>query len=533
LFFFADTEKSLIFAAMKQIISTILLIVLAMGARAQEVVRLLEPAYADSAAVYRQSVYVPQKWEKCRVVLSIERPLGATLVRVNGIEAGGDTSMVEPHVVDVTRMIAAGQRNTVEISVAGHDSRGIIGSVELRAQPRNLYINKVTLNPKPYSATVGVDLDLRGQSPDFSFYGIQIMVQNENRDSAAIFVANEDIWANRMEVDMAVPEQDRFWDEFRPNVYRMGLSIGKDYQELTFGMREVGVVGGRLHINRRPAYLRGVLMDDYFPMWGRMPADAATWEKIFRRLEALGINYVRFRGFCPVDAAFQAADKVGMYLQPEAKSKSELERITAVYGRHPSLVLVRFNDADYVWNDQKLTYVVLNQKVIYGRDLLTYKLGVEHRLLNDTLGHYLLGGMCDRDGDFSGVLHARWGDGQDDLSAKDFTQFCRQIVPLARISKTSYTLSDTLHVPVSAYNAMYGFLQGVRVAYYLHTDSGKVVAGGLVSSGNIPLASNTDLGEVVFPLDSLKHPCQLTLTLVVGNTMVRNHWDFEVADSVR
>jgi hypothetical protein len=222
-----------------------------------------------------------------------------------------------------------------------------------------------------------------------------------------------------------------------------------------------------------------------------------------------------------------------MYLQPEAKSKRELERITAVYGRHPSLVLVRFNDADYVWNDQKLTYVMLNQKVIYGRDLLTYKLGVEHRLLNDTLGHYLLGGMCDRDGDFSGVLHARWGDGQDDLSAKDFTQFCRQIVPLARISKTSYTLSDTLHVPVSAYNAMYGFLQGVRVTYFLHTDYGKVVAGGLVASGKIPLASNTDLGEVVFPLDSLKHPCQLTLTLVVGNTMVRNHWDFEVADSVR
>ena len=49
-----------------------------MGARAQEVVRLLEPAYADSAAVYRQSVYVPQKWEKSRIVLSIERPLGAT-----------------------------------------------------------------------------------------------------------------------------------------------------------------------------------------------------------------------------------------------------------------------------------------------------------------------------------------------------------------------------------------------------------------------------------------------------------------------
>ena len=86
-------------------------------------------------------------------------------------------------------------------------------------------------------------------------------------------------------------------------------------------------------------------------------------------------------------------------------------------------------------------------------------------------------------------------------------------------------------MPVSVYNAMYGHLQGVRVTYFLHTDSGQVVAGGLVASGRIPLASQTDIGEIVFPLDSLKHPCTATLTLVVGNTAVRNHWDFEVSDS--
>jgi hypothetical protein len=104
---------------------------------------------------------------------------------------------------------------------------------------------------------------------------------------------------------------------------------------------------------------------------------------------------------------------------------------------------------------------------------------------------------------------------------------------MARFSKTSYTLSDTLRVPVLVYNAMYGHLQGVRVTYFLHTDSGKVVAGGLVASGKIPLDSQTEIGEVVFPLDSLKHPCSATLTLVVGNTAVRNHWDFEVVDGAK
>ena len=518
---------------MKQIISTILLIALAMGAKAQDVVRMLEPAYADSAAVYRQSVYVPQKWDKRRVQLFIERPLGATHVRVNGAEAGGDSAQAVPHILNITKHIVAGQRNTIEIKIDGHDARGMLGAVELRSQPRNLYINKVTLHPKPYGATVGVETDLRGQSPDFSYYGMQIMVQHEYKDSAAIFLANEIIWGNHMEVEMGVPDQDRFWDEFHPNVFRLGLSVADDYQEMLFGMREAGVVDGQLFVNRRPIYLRGAVMDDYFPEWGRMPTDVATWEKMFRRLESMGLNHVRFNGFCPVEAAFTAADKVGMYLQPEAKSAFELGRIADAFGHHPSLVLMSVGDSCYVWNDGYIAPVKLNQNPIYGADLMQYKLGVEQRLLNDSCGHFLLGGLCDRKGDFSGILHARWTDQDAGFAAVDFQQFCRPIIPLARFEKTRYNCSDTLRVPVVVYNAMYGHLNGVRTSYYLNTDSGKVVAGGLVASGEVPLAPQNTVGEIVFPLDSVEAPCKLTLTLVVGNTAVRNHWDFEVVDSVK
>jgi len=514
---------------MKQIISTIIFLASCLPVAAQDVVKLLEPAYADSAAVYRQSVYVPQKWSKNHIQLFIERPLGATSVRVNGSEAGGDTAKFVPHMLNVTKYIQAGQRNTIEIKVAGHDARGILGSVELRAQPRNLHINKVTLNPKPYSATVGVDLDLRGQSPDFSFYGIQIMVQHENKDSAAIFLANEDIWANRMEVDMAVPEQDRFWDEFTPNVYRMALSVADDYREMTFGMREAAVVDGMLFINRHPVYLRGAVIDDYFPEWGRMPTDEHTWERIFRRLESMGLNHVRFNGYCPTEAAFVAADKVGMYLQTEAASHYELGRIADVYGHHPSLVLMSVGDSCYVWNNGYIAPIKLNSDVIYANDMMQYKIGVEQRLLTDSCGHLLLGGICDRRGDFSGVLHARWTDKDAGFVADDFQQFCRPIIPLARFDKSSYTSSDTLRVPVVVYNAMYGHLNNVRTSYYLHTDNGKVVAGGLVASGTVPLAPQNPVGEIVFPLDSVKTPCKLTLTLTVGAPSVRNHWDIEVA----
>jgi len=68
----------------------------------------------------------------------------------------------------------------------------------------------------------------------------------------------------------------------------------------------------------------------------------------------------------------------------------------------------------------------------------------------------------------------------------------------------------------------------VRTSYYLHTDSGQVVAGGLVASGTIPLSPRTQVGEIVFPLDSIKSPNKLTLTLVVGASTMRNHWEIEV-----
>ena len=493
-------------------ISTILLLSIAVVAGAQDVIKLLQPVYADSASTYRQSVYIPQKWEKCRILLSIERPLGATSVRVNGLEAGGDSAIAVPHAIDVTRFITAGQRNSIDIAVAGHDSRGILGTVELRSQPRRLYINKVRVHPTPYIRLLGLDVDVRGQSPNFGFYDIQVMVQHEDKDSANIYVANEDIWDSHMELELMIPDEDRFWDEFHPNRFRLAVSAADDYMETVF---EAGVKDGQLFLNRRPVYLRGALMDADFAEWNhRMPTDIGTWERMFRRLKSMGINYVKFDGYCPVDAAFSAADKVGIYLHPAAASKEELRRITDFYGRHPSLVLVSLGYADYVWNDGYATHVELNAPIISGSNLLQFKQGIEQLLLDGDSGwHFLLRGVLDKS-----------------LAEEEFSQFCRPIIPLVRLEKPQYSLSDTLRVPVLVYNAMYGHLCSVRTSYFMHTDSGKVVAGGLVHSGDIPLAPLTRVGEIVFPLDTLKSSCRLTLTVAVGSTAVKNSWEIEVRD---
>lgn len=514
---------------MKQIISTIAFFVFAIQATAQEVVRLLEPAYADSAAVYRQSVYVPQKWDKRRVVLYLERPLGATTVRVNGVEAGGDTLVCLPQQIDITDNIVAGQRNTIEVAVAGHDSRGMMGKVELRSQPRRLYINKLKTHARPFMSTVGIEVDLRGQSPDFGFYGMQTLIQRDGVDTAKISVANHDIWANHMKIEALVMDDARFWDEFHPNVFRLAVSAGDDYQEYTFGMREAGVVDGQLYLNRHPVYLRGCVIDQYFPLWGQMPMDEATWRHIMDRLSDMGLNHVRFRGFCPPDAAFTAADKVGMYLQPEATSVDNMKHLVDAYGHHPSLLLVTLGQDCYVYNDLQLTPVALNQHTIAGADLQTYKQGIERVLLGGGSVHYLLAGFCDREGDFSGALHGLWDEADKSLQ-QQFNQFCRAIVPLAKLPAAPLAVGDTLRVPVYVYNAMYGNLQNVRTSYFLANADNQVLAGGLVANGDVPLDSIQQVGEVVLPLDSVKAQGKVSLLVTVGGNAVRNQWSIDLKD---
>jgi len=68
----------------------------------------------------------------------------------------------------------------------------------------------------------------------------------------------------------------------------------------------------------------------------------------------VGLNHVRFHSFCPPEAAFEAADRAGLYLQIEPGMWNEIspgtamermlyaesERILAAYGNHPSFVML-------------------------------------------------------------------------------------------------------------------------------------------------------------------------------------------------
>ena len=58
-------------------------------------------------------------------------------------------------------------------------------------------------------------------------------------------------------------------------------------------------------------------LDVYKRQTGYPPMDKKAWLRHLGIAAAYGFNYVRFHSWTPPEAAFEAADELGMYLQPE------------------------------------------------------------------------------------------------------------------------------------------------------------------------------------------------------------------------
>jgi len=458
-------------------------------------------------AWYRKGVYIPRDWRKQRVTLFLERPHAATTVYINGKEIGHQASRFTPHQYDVTQYLVAGYRNTIAVCVNNSDCNGISGRMELRAQSRQISISKVKINPEPVDGFLQMTIWLDSEHHPATYYeDMVIMIVPEDKKEEVTFMAAEDMASRKIDLRIPIGKVFTLWDEFSPKIYRMGISAGDDYYETTFGLRTVKQVDKQWTINGRRFWLRGTMDNGLFPKTDCLPADESSWTDIFTKVKAYGLNYVRFRTCCPPDAAFAAADKLGVYLLLEvAMTPEEQKSISETFGHHPSLVMMPAGDADDSWNGPLITCGQDQEEQIS-----CYKQQIERNLLSKDDAGFLLPSFndCSR------------------FSAKDWREFCSPLVPLARFPKSDYTTADTLRVPIEVYNALYGNISPVRKSYFI-AEGERVITGGGLSSDSIPMGKNCGIGTVVCPLDSISMPSKLTLTVTIGKEVV-NHWDFWV-----
>lgn len=345
---------------------------------------LTQNKYYVGHAWYNRTIQVPKSWRGQQVFLFLERPHFITHVWLDQKEVGTFNSLNTPHVFNLTPFIQPGRVQLLSIrvdnslkvidvganshSVSDHTQgnwNGIVGRIELQRRP-NLYVDDIQVFPNLSERTAKVRLHLLHHGNRSGNAQIRLEATSFNTDKTHKVAASADFRIARggqhLEILLPMGDDMLTWDEFDPALYQLTAKLqstyGTDSVSVQFGMREVTIQGRWIYVNGRKTQMRGTVECALFPLTGYPPMDVASWERIFRICKAWGLNHVRFHSWGPPEAAFKAADLVGIYLQPEGPSwpnhttqlgrgfpidtylMEETKRMSKVYGNYASFVML-------------------------------------------------------------------------------------------------------------------------------------------------------------------------------------------------
>lgn len=333
------------------------------------------------AAWYTHEITIPKEMANRPLNLFLERVMWKSRLWIDGKEvAMPQESLTTPHQFRIVDGLAAGKhiltlcidnRKQHDISVKDlahaytNDTQimwnGVLGRMELSVVPR-VDIHHIAVYPDIKNKRIKVIAEITniGKKPVKSELELQV-TQPENHFSLEKKQAQVTLHEGKqtLEYDYPMGEDVKLWDEFSPDMYTLSLTCrsGKETvsKETAFGMREIKGSQGILSVNGNRVFLRGTLECCIFPLTGTPPMTEEGWTKVFSVAKEWGLNHLRFHSWCPPQAAFKVADKMGFYVQVELPLWSltvgedektnqflyqEFDHIIREYGNHPSFCLM-------------------------------------------------------------------------------------------------------------------------------------------------------------------------------------------------
>ena len=342
-------------------------------------------------AWYQKKVSIPKSWIGQHINLYLERAHWETIVWIDEQKVGMQNSLGTPHDYNLSDYLTPGE-HTITIRVdnrvkdidPGVDAHsisdntqtnwnGIVGDIKLTARSPIIFQN-IKLYPNVTDKMVTVNGRVTNYSGSSQKCKILLQareVGNTKKELQKVIKEIEIDAEGQFEIEYAMGDSPLLWDEFNPNLYNMQLRLeseqGIDQKEVTFGMRDFEVDGKHFAINGRPVFLRGTLECSIFPLTGYPPTNVQEWKRILKTIQDYGLNHMRFHSYCPPEAAFQAADELGVYIQVEASAWAnigdgkpidqwiykEAEAIINSYGNHPSFVMMAYGNEPSGENHEK------------------------------------------------------------------------------------------------------------------------------------------------------------------------------------
>jgi beta-galactosidase len=646
------------------------------------------PRHYLGAAWYQRDIEIPSDWKGKHVELFLERPHWKTTVWLDGREIGSDVSLCTPHEYDLgfvrpgkhclticvdNRMILPYRPDAHSVSDSLDDAwNGIVGKIELRATAP-VWIDNVRVFPDWKTKSAIVKGKIKNLASGFGS-GNVILVASVSSNAPPIIKAVDVNWSTNggeFETNLDLGASVQPWDEFHPNLVSLGYYLDTNDQNgsqraqyihlintwIQFGFRDFHAEGNQFILNGHPIYFRGTHFGGDFPLTGYPPTDIDSWVRIFKTCKSYGLNHMRFHSWCPPEAAFEAADELGFYLQIECgmwnsftpggeiekQLYSETERILRDYGNHPSLMLISASNeaagrwtqvlpawvqhfraedprhlytpdtgwaiinspgepidggADYlaigrvgpihvrgeqgwfgsdfrdsiaginvpiishevgqwcaypdfdviqkftgfmqpgnyeIFRDSAAAHGVLAQDKNFawasGRfQVECYKEEVEANLRTPGLDGFQLLDLHDYTGQgtaFVGLLDPFW-ESKGYVTPEEFTEFCNDVVPLARLAKRVFTTADSFEVPVEAANFSDSALANATANWEIRNQNGATMMRGAFSSATIPIGKNFALGKVAIDLSRLTAPgaYKLVASIDSAGSHFENDWNF-------
>ena len=370
----------------------------------------------EGQAYFEQEITIAPA-EKCRTFFEIER---ARCVRVyldgEEIPSYEEQTISTPHVFELTghegihRLRVESDNSypglphdAIVYSSAATDEtqtnwNGLLGYIRLREENKS-FLSQVRVYPEKDGCELRVELDVDAQKNDTvteNEYIISVLLESLALEEP-YYTSMEFFYGKKtLSIHAKLSEDAQKWDEYESHLYDLKATIRmltmeefeaekKEYaafedkdkinvtkinthrgtlldeKTISFGIRTFGDDGhGHLSLNGRRIFLRSEANCAEFPETGYIPMEKEAWKNILQTYKDYGINMVRFHSHCPPEAAFFAADEMGILMQPELSHwdpkhafefdesfsyyQKELRQIIKALANHPSFVMLTFGN---------------------------------------------------------------------------------------------------------------------------------------------------------------------------------------------
>ncbi|WP_158796453.1 sugar-binding domain-containing protein [Pedobacter sp. L105] len=359
----------------------------------------LSSAYLfEGWAWYQRQVIIPPSWKGRSTLLYLERTKPSK-VWIDGVFVGASDNLMTSQQYQLPMLLTPGKHNinilidnsnravpgAIQSSHAWTDNtqtnwNGIIGKVFLQSLNK-IQVKDLQTYPNIKQKKVGVQISFYNSTSGLINSELKLSVASTTagagRFPGKVFKIALKPGANQLHFDYYLGNKMQLWSEFTPNVYSLKAELLKvaspEERTTRFGMRSFQTKGTQFSINNLTTFLRGNIDNCIFPLTGYPPMELAGWLREFRIAKSYGINHFRFHSWTPPEAAFEAADLEGIYMQVELPFWGNVDKKNTVlntfllkegnhilkeFGNHPSFVML--SSGNELTGDTELMKVWLN-----------------------------------------------------------------------------------------------------------------------------------------------------------------------------